>query len=249
MTKARSHDEFYRHRDAIAALPLKEKLEPGHLLKPQFRLERIGEVEVYYAPIDCVNRRAEIVLAGITPGWQQMEIAYRVAREAILRGAGPVAVCRRAKRAAAFSGTMRENLLEMLDGTGVPKALGIVSSEELFNGAHNKLHSTSVLRYPVFVGGKNYTGHQPPVLRHPVLKRYVDEVFSVEVAMIPEGFIVPLGQAVSNVLQYLADQGILSRDRCCFGFPHPSGANGHRREQFQARRRAMTRGLRSWFHI
>jgi len=76
----------------------------------------------------------------------------------------------------------------------------------------------------------------------------VEDVFAIEIGLIPGAFIVPLGKAVSSALEYLMQIGELSGDRCCFGFPHPSPANGHRKPQFQAQRRNMTIKLRKWFN-
>ena len=67
MAKTPQYGEYDRYKDAIAKLPLKERLEPKHLLKPRFRIERCGDVEIYYAPIDYLNRGAQIALVGITP--------------------------------------------------------------------------------------------------------------------------------------------------------------------------------------
>jgi len=242
-----NHSIYNSYKDKIAALPSFRELEPKHLLNAKFRIERFDDIEIYYVPTGYINRKAEIILVGITPGWHQMEIAFRVAREMILKRLGQVAVCKHAKNAAAFSGTMRKNLLEMLDGINIPKAMKIASSEELFAQARDRVHSTSVLRYPVFVGGKNYTGHRPQMLRHPRLKRYVEEDFSAEMRMIPNAFIIPLGKAVSNALMHLVSRGAISGDRCCFGFPHPSGANAHRKNQFKAQRQAMRKKVRRWF--
>jgi len=243
------YSRYDEYRDKIAALFPVEKLEPKHLLNAPFRIEKADNLEIYYAPLDYINKQAEIVLAGITPGLHQMEVAFRTARGHILNGLGRVAVCRRAKKAAAFSGAMRKNLLEMLDGIGISKAMGIGSSGDLFAHAHMRLHTTSVLRYPVFVDGKNYTGHRPPILSHPLLKRYVDEEFCVEMEMVPNAFIVPLGKAVNTVLEYLVSRGGISGDRCCLGFPHPSGANGHRKSQFKTRQQAMRKKVRGWFGV
>lgn len=154
MTSIQKDSRYENYKDKIAALPSGGKLERKRLFNAAFRIERADNLEVYYAPFDYVNRNAEIVIVGITPGWRQMENGFRIAREHILKGLGRVAVCRRAKRAAAFSGAMRNNLLEMLDGIGIPKAMGIGSSGELFTRAHSRVHSTSVLRYPTFVDDK-----------------------------------------------------------------------------------------------
>jgi len=240
-------DKYDSYKDKIAALPSVIKLEPKHLLNAKFRIERFDDIEIYYVPTGYINRQAEIALVGITPGWHQMEIAFRTARDNILKGHGRITVSRNAKNAAAFSGTMRKNLLEMLDGINIPKAMRIGSSDELFNQAWSRVHSTSVLRYPVFVGGTNYTGHRPQMLSHPRLKRYVEEDFCAEMKMIPNAFIMPLGKAVSNALMHLVSRGAISGDRCCFGFPHPSGANAHRKNQFKAQQQAMRKKVRRWF--
>lgn len=50
---------------------------------------------------------------------------------------------------------MRKNLIEMLDGLERPKALGIVSGALLFSDRRDLLHTTSAIRYPVFVDGQN----------------------------------------------------------------------------------------------
>jgi len=247
MSSVLDFGEYDSYKSKIAALPPVGRLEAKHLLNARFRIERSGDIEIYYVPTGYVNHQAEIALVGITPGWNQMEIAFRIAREKILKGLGRVAVCRHAKNAAAFSGSMRKNLLEMLDGIDIPKAMRISSSDELFKQARRRVHTTSVLRYPVFVEGNNYTGHRPQLLNHPLLKRYVDEDFCAEMEMIPNAFIIPMGKAVSAALEYLVTQGAISGDRCCFGFPHPSGANAHRKDQFKAQRQGMRKKVRKWF--
>ena len=55
----------------------------------------------------------------------------------------------------------------------------------------------------------------------------------------PDALIVPLGNAVSAALEYLADRGDVSAERCLFGFPHPSGANGGRVRDFTARQQEL----------
>jgi hypothetical protein len=247
MSTTLNHSFYNDYKDKITALPSLGRLEPKHLLNVRFRIKRSDGIEIYYVPTDYINRKAEVVLVGITPGWHQMEIAFRIAGEKILKGLGRVAVCRDAKNTAAFSGSMRKNLLDMLDGIDIPKAMRISSSDELFKQARRRVHTTSVLRYPVFVEGNNYTGHRPQLLNHPLLKRYVDEDFCAEMEMIPNAFIIPMGDAVSAALEYLVTHGAISGDRCCFGFPHPSGANAHRKDQFKAQRQAMRKKVRRWF--
>ena len=45
--------------------------------------------------------------------------------------------------------------------------------------------------------------------------------------------IVPLGKAVEEVLEIMIGEGLIKREQCLLGFPHPSGANGHRKKQFE----------------
>ena len=54
------------------------------------------------------------------------------------------------------------------------------------------------MRYPVFVGGENYTGRSPGLVRNDILRRYVREVLASELAAIPEALVIPLGKAVNS---------------------------------------------------
>ena len=49
----------------------------------------------------------------------------------------------------AFAGTMRRNLIDMLDRIGIAEWLDLASTAAPFDEASNLLHSTSALRYPV----------------------------------------------------------------------------------------------------
>ena len=44
--------------------------------------------------------------------------------------------------------------------------------------------------------------------------------------------IIPLGKAVEEVLEQMISDNIIKKEQCLLGFPHPSGANGHRKKQF-----------------
>ena len=59
--------------------------------------------------------------------------------------------------------------------------------------------------------------------------------------------IVPLGKTVSSVLRVLSDEGLIPPSPCLFGFPHPSGANGHRRTEFAANERQMREDVAAAF--
>jgi hypothetical protein len=230
---------FSHFEGVIRVLPVRARLERTDLLIPSLRLHREDGMEMYYAPFGAVNPSAAIVLLGITPGWTQMEIAYRVARREVELGIPAEEICRRAKQAASFAGTMRTNLIRMLDELGAPSFLGVESTSELFGPAAGLVHAASAIRYPVFVKGRNYTGHSPDMLRNAFLRECVESMLAPELASVADALIVPLGNAVSAALEYLVGRGDLSAQRCLFGFPHPSGANGGRVRDFAARRQEL----------
>ncbi len=58
---------------------------------------------------------------------------------------------------------------------------------------------------------------------------------------------IPLGRAVDTTLGLLIDAGALDSRRCCLGFPHPSGANGHRMSQFAKIQETLSDKLSDWF--
>lgn len=142
---------------------------------------------------------------------------------------------------------MRVNLIDMLDRCGVQKAIGMDSAAELFASQRDMLHTTSVLKYPVFCKGKNYTGHQPPIERSALLSHYAFEVFPQELNEIKNPcLIIPLGKAVENVLRKLSREPSFSRHTYLFGFPHPSGANGHRKRIFEEHLSEFTEIVEGW---
>jgi hypothetical protein len=240
-------DLFRQFEDAIRALPVRDRFERSDLLIPALLLHREGSLEMYYAPFGTMNPSASVVLLGITPGWTQMEIAYRSARGDLDRGVTSEEICARAKHSASFAGTMRTNLVRMLDDLGLPSLLGISSSSDLFDSAAHLVHTTSAIRYPVFVKGQNYTGHTPAILRSAFLRACVDVMLASELLAVAHSIIVPLGNAVSETLAYLADRGRLSPERCLFGFPHPSGANGRRVRDFTAHREQLAEKMEAHF--
>jgi hypothetical protein len=134
----------------------------------------------------------------------------------------------------------------MLDALGLPKALGI-STLSLFDEKYDLLHTTSAIRYPVFVDGANYTGHRPRPLDSSILAAFVEEQLGAELASAGNALIIPLGNAVERCLDFLVRRDHLPRERCLFGFPHPSGANGHRARLFSERRDDLQRTLHGWF--
>jgi hypothetical protein len=239
---------FARFAPRIAALPARAPLTRDDLLVPDFLLQREGRLAIYYAPFDFVNERAKVALVGITPGFRQMEIAHRAARRAVLAGGRSAAdICARVKYEASFAGPIRRNLVAMLDGIGLPAALGIDSCWALYGDRRDLLHTSAVVRYPVFVDGADWTGHTPPVRRSPVLQEYARDLLPGELRLAADALVVPLGKCASDAVGALAAGGALDPARCLIGLPHPSGANGHRQAQYERMRPELSARVAVWF--
>lgn len=237
---------FESYADAIAGLPAQNRLFKTDLLVEQFRVFRGENVEIYYAPFDFVNVEAKIAIVGIAPGWTQMEIGFREASAVLRNGGSTAAALRKAKEEASFAGVMRKNLVKMLDEIGLHRAMGLNSCVELFGNCRHLVHTTSAVRHPIFVHGRNYTGHSPDILSHPVFGRYIKAVLTAEMTVLPQALVIPLGGCVDAVFRRLIQTGALSAKRCLLGFPHPSGANGHRRTEFEQRRDEFIRVVEEW---
>jgi hypothetical protein len=191
------------------------------------QLERDGRLTCHYAPFEHVNRGAKVVLVGITPGAQQARNALNALRDALASGASDANALAAAKRTASFSGSMRSNLIAMLDRVGLHAALGLDSCEHLFGNRGDLAHFTSILRNPVFLDGADYSG-TPSILATPALRRMGERWFSTELDALPDALWVPLGKEPCAVLQDFVRQGRLRAGQVLDGLPHPSGANAER---------------------
>ena len=212
--------------------PVIRSLTPSELqgspaLNKKLRMAEDGNLEICYAPFEFINPQAKIVIVGITPGRTQMLNALREARKQIDQGATPKTALSAAKRTGAFSGAMRPNLVGLLDHIGVNRWLGIKTCDELFGTAAHLVQTASVLRNPVFVGGENYNG-TPNMTKHPLLREQLISQFGEDARALPNAIFVPLGDKVAEALHFLAQKGLISRDRILDGLPHPSGANAER---------------------
>lgn len=202
---------------------------------PALEMARDGDVAVHYSPFDFVRTGAKVAIVGITPGAQQSRNALASMHAALAGGAGVEEALRMAKDHASFSGAMRSNLVAMLDHVGVARWLGIPSTASLWGEHVHFAHFTSVLRYPVFVGGRYYGGASPDMQSHPLLRRQIDTWFGSELALLPDVLWVPLGDKVAVAVRSVADRKGIS-PRILDGLPHPSGANAERISYFLGRK-------------
>lgn len=208
----------------------------GKPLARQLLVEEQGAYQTFYAPFDHINLRAKIVICGITPGLQQATNALNALRQSLLNGDSADVAKQKAKEFASFSGSMRGNLVNMLDHVGIQTWLGIDSCAALFGSHAHLLHSTSALRNPVFKDGGNYSG-SPSMVKQPALLKQIEGILAEEIrALGPDCVYVPLGGEVSKAFSHLEAKGIVSPSKVLHGLPHPSPASNERIFYFLGRK-------------
>lgn len=226
---------FPRFEKAISRVPA-GKATRDWMKRNELRIEtadvlpvgakKAKRVEVFYLPFEHLNPLAKIVLVGMSPGHKQMSVVADTVAEQLSR-------CGRVdlpdlKRRGAFAGEkMRSNLCRMLDYYEIPGLAGVSSAAALFGSQWHYLHTTSLLRYPVFVDGKDFTG-QLNMLETPVLRKYVENYFCREIANLDNPYIVPLGDEAADALQGLVREGLVSGARVIDRLRHPSPEGGSR---------------------
>lgn len=192
---------------------------------PRLVIARDGTLEARYAPFDFINNEAQVVLMGITPGKQQANLALRRAKSVLRNGGNETEVLAAAKAEASFGGPMRENLIEVLDFLGVNLALGLKSCRSLWSSDLQKAQFTSALRYPVLSKGQNYTGSSPLITASAFLLKQLRTFCAVELRLLANARVLPLGAAAERACQVLINEGLLEQSRVIGGLPHPSPNN------------------------
>lgn len=225
---------FDRYADAIRRLDL-GSVATSRDIPERFLLAREGRYSSHYIPFESVNPGARVVVVGISPGFVQWKNAMREAQRQMALGAERDALLRAARRAGAFSGAIRPNVVALLDAIGVQRWLGIASCATLFDADAHLVHIGAILRHPVFVDGKNYSG-TPAMPRHAFLRAETLRWFAHEAALLPDALYIPMGSSVSEALDWLAGQGVVKAERILHGLPHPSGANAERVAYFLGRK-------------
>lgn len=143
---------------------------------------------------------------GLTPGWTQMEEAFRAVKQGLARGLEGEALFQYVETTGSFSGPMRNNLVSMLDGIGLNNCLKISSCKELFdleNPSRYLVHFTSAVSAPIFKNNQNYRGYAPPLLQVPKLREWVLSILAAELCYVQEAVIVALGRIADEVIRFL----------------------------------------------
>lgn len=235
------HNEVIQRIDALSSglvarwpSDLREAIATKSILSdPAFSLWSDDRHACFYAPFDWINERADIVLIGITPGMQQAEAALLALQSHLKEGASIEIASSAAKLEASFKGEMRDISTRLMDHFGFNRLLGLDTTAELFGAAANRVHYTSVLRYPVLarqsseMPWKNYSGDAKIVSR-PAMKAMIDRYLVPELRALRGAWLVPFGPVPALVLENLAQRGVVDEARVLAGLNHPSGTHWNR---------------------
>lgn len=212
---------------AASETELARELERPDRLRLAADIHRGKALEVAYAPFDHMTQGARVVIVGITPGRQQARNALLEARRRLRAGASESDAMAAAKVFASFSGPMRTNLVAMLDAVGLARHLGLPSADVLWGRESRLAQFTSALRYPVFCDGQNYSG-SPDILRTPLLRDQLMRWFAPEMAALGDAVFVPLGDKVTEAVEFAAREVGVPEERVLNGMLHPSGSSNER---------------------
>ena len=204
------------------------------IVHKKFLITKDKKIKIYYAPFDYINSKAKIMIVGITPGLQQMLQSYEV----INKGGS----LKKVKDLSSFKGSMRTGLIKYLDELKINKILKIKTSESLFDKHSKYLHTTSLVKYPVFDKGKNYSGAN--IQKKEILMNFIEQNFLKELKQLKKTIVVPLGNTVSSTIEYLDNKYNLNLTCFLKGFPHPSGVNARKNVQFRKNKSSMLKLLK-----
>jgi len=203
------------------------------VINNKFLINKEGNIKIYYAPFDYVNSKAKIMIVGITPGLQQMLQSFQVINDG--------KSLKEVKDLSSFKGSMRTTLIKYMNALKVNKKLKIKSCESLFDLHSKYLHTTSLVKYPVFDKGRNYSGSN--ILKKELLLNFIEKNFLKELKIHQNSIIIPLGNTVSSTIRYLNEKYNLKLSCFLEGFPHPSGANARKNIQFKENKSRMLKLL------
>ena len=164
------------------------------------------------------NTKAKVVIVGITPGNSQ------------LKGDREGLDLREIKRKNAFAGSMRPNLVNMLDYIGVNRLLGIESCRSLWEEDFDKVDMTSLLKkatYKIRGSRKEMFKDTKDIDRILELRNEFEEGFVKDCEQYNNArLFVACGQGVYDELMKLKKRGVITAP--VVAIAHPSGNNGVR---------------------
>jgi hypothetical protein len=179
-------------------------------------------------PFEHVNREARLVIVGITPGVNQLELAYAESQRLLRLGKGEREILETVKNIAAFGGNaMRPNLLHMLRHFDFAAVLGIDDESKLWGTAAKLLHATSVVPHAAFKNGKMFSGSFDEIFRVTALRKSFEADFVASLSKLPsDTWYVALGKTPFDALVHCVELGIIKDRQLLGALAHPSRSSG-----------------------
>jgi hypothetical protein len=113
--------------------PILRKRGASGVCHPSTLLAKEAPYEVFYIPFEYVNPPARLVIVGITPGVNQLQLAYSEAQRLLRLRNNEASILQAVKANAGFGGrAMRPNLLRMLRHFDFATILGIDDVADLW---------------------------------------------------------------------------------------------------------------------
>ncbi|HEX4215434.1 MAG TPA: hypothetical protein VIA06_19110 [Candidatus Dormibacteraeota bacterium] len=196
---------------------------------PDTLLAKEPPYEVFYIPFEHVNRNARLIIVGITPGMNQLKMAYTETQRLLNLGTSTAEVLEAVKTFAAFGGdAMRPNLLRMLRHFNFAEILGIRDEADLWDGAATLLHSTSVVPHAAFKKGEPFSGKFDEVLKVDALRQRFESDFVASLSALPTNALyIALGPTPYEALRYCVRLEVIKADQLLGALPHPSSQGGN----------------------
>ena len=190
-------------------------------------------IEKLNKPRKIPSKDTKLVLVGLTPGRRQHEAIN--SSENALSGS--------------FKG-MRKQIFAWFEILKISKILNIDNEDSIFNEKRflKMTYITSLLREPVYIksNGKlsNYSGRNPFPWCNDDLTKLMHQTLDILSRLDKPCLIVPMGQIVSEALVKFSS--LDESHYILHGFPHPSGANGHRHREFEENCPKLKKIVRRW---
>lgn len=197
-----------------------------------FEVDRRGKHLLRYIPFEHVNMQAKLVIVGITPGPNQLALAYDTVQKLLQAGRPESEILVEVKKLGAFgSPTMRPNLLKMLRHFRFEKILGVEDADSLWGKNAGLLHSTSVVPHAAFTitksGIKMFAGSFDEVMKSDLFREcFMDCLVPSIREMNQNAQYVGLGPCPQAALQWCVDKGYLRQEQILGSFCHPATTGG-----------------------
>jgi hypothetical protein len=187
-----------------------------------------GRDELFYVPFEYMNCTARLVIVGISPGPNQIELAYDAAQARLKAGLSDEKVLEQAKREGSFgAASMRPNLVRMLEHFGIPQLLGITKTDDFWGVSWPCLHATSVVPHAAFRNGKPFAGSFTDVMESRPFRACFERDFAATLPLLgSDARYIALGPTPLAALDWCAQQRLVCPGQILGALAHPSTNGG-----------------------